>query len=176
MKSLKSLVIIGIAALAAAACSSSSSSREVKKVEGVTVTRSVVKDAAEDKCTAKIAVDGMSCAKMCGGSIKKCLKSIDGIRSAEIDFAENQDPDFATVEFDNKVVTEKEMITAIEKLNNGQYKVRSVEIVVSEVSYEKIDKSVDKKDEKPTSGKVTAFNTISIVIPNVFEILSAVIQ
>lgn len=139
----------------------------------VPVTRSVLKDAKEPKCTAKIAVEGMSCSKMCTGTIAGCLKKMDGVKSTEVYFdPERKTGDFATVEFDDKKVTEKEMIAAIEKLNDGQYKVKSVEIVVSEVSYEKIEEKSDKKEEqKSGSSKVTALNNISISVPSIFKIV-----
>ncbi|MES2629752.1 MAG: heavy-metal-associated domain-containing protein [Bacteroidota bacterium] len=145
----------------------------------VKVTRAVVKDANVQKCTAKIAVDGMSCSKMCTGAIEGCLKKIDGVKVTRVYFdPERKADDFAAIEFDDKKVTEKEMIAAIEKLNDGQYKVKSVEIVVSEVSYEKIDDKSDKKDEtKPAaSGKVTALNTITMAVPGIFAIVKRMIR
>lgn len=168
------LVLAAVAGILS--CSRGNTQTEVDQVEDVKITRSVVTDADASKCTAKITLDGMSCAKACGGKIKKCLKNIDGIKTADIHFdPERKTRNFATIEFDQKVVTEKEMIAAIEKLNNGQYKVKSVEIVVSEVSYEKIDKEEDKKGDKITS-KVTALNNISIAIPSIFGIVAKVIQ
>lgn len=169
------LKILLLAALSAGvyACSSSTE-QQVTDANGVKITRSVVKDADEAKCTAKIAVDGMSCSKMCTGAIAGCLKKMDGVKVADVYFDEaRKTDDFATVEFDDQKVTEKEMIAAIEKLNDGQYKVKSVEIVVSEVSYEKIEDKNEKKDEpvKSGSGKVTALNNICVAIPSVFSLL-----
>lgn len=157
------------------ACSTQPSEQVAENA--VPVTRSVVKDAKEPKCTAKIAVDGMSCSKMCTGSIAGCLKKMDGVKTTEVYFdPERKAGDFATVEFDEKKVTEKEMIAAIEKLNDGQYKVKSVEIVVSEVSYEKIEEKSHKKEEpKSGSSKVTALNNITIAVPSIFKIVEKVV-
>ncbi len=176
MKSFSKIVVIGFAVLVSA-CSSSSTEKTVAEDNGITITKTVVKDAPESKCTAKIAVDGMSCSVMCAGAIKGTLKKMDGVQVADVYFdPERKKSDFATIEFDNKKVTEKEMIAAIEKLNDGQYKVKSVEIVISEVSYQKIDEKLEKKDEKSPAPKVTAFNTISIVMPSIFAILDKVIR
>ncbi len=156
---------------------SGSSETETSVADGVKITRSVIKDADQEKCTAKIAVSGMSCSKMCTGAIRGCLKEMNGVKVTDIYFdPERKAGDFAKVEFDQNKVTEKEMIAAIEKLNNGQYKVKSVEIVVSEVSYEKID-DTDKKDEVKTlpAAKVTAFNNIKISIPGIFAVMARVI-
>lgn len=171
------IIILSSIVLSVFGCSNQPNG-QITEESGVKVTRSVVKGADEAKCTAKIAVDGMSCSKMCTGAIAGCLKKIDGVKVADIYFdPERKAGDFATIEFDDKKVTEKEMIAAIEKLNDGQYKVKSVEIVISEVSYEKIDDKSDKKED-PKSGavKVTAFNTITVAIPSLVAVIARVIQ
>lgn len=180
MKTLKYTAILLAFAVMAACSSSKSEEASSTEINGVKVTRTVVANADQAKCTAKIALDGMSCAMACGGSIKNCLKGIDGVKQADIFFdPERKAQDIATVEFDNKVVTEKEMIAAIEKLNDGQYKVKSVEIVVSEVSYEKINKEEPKKEEEPvktSTGKVVALQQITIALPTVFDVLTRIIR
>jgi len=158
------------------ACSGSES-KEVAVSNGVKITRSVIKDADQAKCTAKIALDGMSCSKMCTGAIAGCLKNMNGVKVTNIYFdPERKSGDFAKVEYDENKITEKEMIAAIERLNNGQYKVKSVEIVVSEISYEKIEDS-EKKEEVKTSpaAKVTAFNRVKIAIPGIFAVMARVL-
>lgn len=166
------LFVIGISSC------STNASEEVVVNDGVKITRSVIKDADEAKCTAKIAVDGMSCSKMCTGAIASCLKKMEGVKVNKIYFdPERKAADFADVEFDQHKISEKEMIAAIEKLNNGQYKVKSVEIVVSEVSYEKIDDSGKKEEVRSSpAAKVTAFNNIQISVPGIFAILGTVLS
>jgi len=180
MKAFQYLAYILAFSVLAACSSTSEQSKETADANGVKITRTVVKDANEAKCTAKIAVQGMSCAMACGGSIKNCLKGIDGVQKADVFFdPERKTDDVATVEFDNKVVTEKEMIAAIQKLNDGQYKVKSVEIVVSEVSYEKIKKDDSKKDDeviKGGNGKVVALKQITVAIPVVFDVLKRIVR
>ncbi len=170
-------LLITVAFAAVYACSTEPA-KQVSQEGDVKITRSVIADAPEAKCTAKIAVDGMSCSQMCTGAIKGCLKEIDGVKVADVYFdPERKAGDYATIEFDEKKITEKEMIAAIEKLNDGQYKVKSVEIVVSEVSYEKIEDKEDKKDDtKSGSSKVTALNNITVAIPSIFAILNKVVQ
>jgi len=147
------LLLLTLLAVVVYACSTNGSD-QVSDANGVKVTRSVVQDADEAKCTAKIAVDGMSCSKMCTGAIAGCLKKMEGVKATEIYFdPERKAEDFATIEYDEKKITEKEMIAAIEKLNDGQYKVKSVEIIV------------------------TAFNNIgNIAIPGILAVLETIIQ
>ena len=117
----------------------------------------------------------MSCEKMCGGMIKKCLKGIDGIKNANIDFDPERQADFATVEFEPKKVTEKEMIAAIQKLNNGAYKVQSIEIITSEITYEKLEDGSIEKTKKEKGPKVTALHTPSFQVPNIFGVLAKLV-
>lgn len=164
--------IIALAALVAC----SSQPEAVEHHGEVPVTRKVVENADVKKCTAKLAVEGMSCAMMCGNMIKKSLSGVNGVKTANIDFKHENKVDFAEVEFDEEVVTEKELVAAIEKLNDGQYKVKSVEITVSKTSYEKID-GEDEESDADDDGKITAFNQINeIHIPNVFDVFRIIIQ
>lgn len=145
---------------------------EENQEDKIAITQTVVKGDVE-KTTAKIALKGMSCEKMCGSMIKKCLKGIDGITDANIDFDPQRQDDFATVEFEPKKVTEKEMIAAIQKLNNGAYKVQSIEIITSEVTYEKLETEEPlDKTKKEKGAKVTAFHTPSFQVPNIFGVLA----
>ena len=153
------------------ACSDSGVNEDA--VDDVQVTRTVVDNADAPACKAKLAVEGMSCAVMCGGLIKKSLKSLHGVEIANVDFDKDQSVDFAEVEYDENLVTEKELIAAIQKLNNGQYKVKSVEIVVSKTSYKKTDAEEDKDDEN----KVSAFQQLdNVSIPNIFDVFRVIIQ
>lgn len=164
--------------IAAVTLAFSCSSEEKKELAGVKVSRSVVKNCAEEKCTAKIALDGMSCGQMCPKAINGCLAKIEGIKTSNVYFdPERKKDDFATIVYDEKKVTEKELIAAIEKLNDGQYKVKSVEIVVSEVSYEKLEDPKEKKEEiKAGSGKVATISNIVMAVPSVLAIVKRLIH
>ncbi|MGB0166486.1 MAG: hypothetical protein ACPF8V_06485, partial [Luteibaculum sp.] len=66
--------------------------------------------------------------------------------------------------------TEKELIAAIEKLNDGQYKVNSVEIVVTETSFEEIKEeegSLKKAEEQVLDKKIAL-----PALPNIFEVIN----
>jgi copper chaperone CopZ len=113
---------------------------------------------------------------MCTGAIKKSLASLDGVKNTAVYFdPERKNQDYATLEFDQQSVTEKELIAAIEKLNDGQYKVKSVEIVINEVSFEKIDDKADKKEIK-TTGKISAIPSIRIAVPSIMALLGRMLK
>ncbi len=177
MKIIHFLSVVSLAGLFTFCSSEQSANNTAEEAKEITITETTV-EGNEEKTTAKIALNGMSCEKMCGSMIKKCLRDIDGVKAADIDFDPVREGDFATVEFEPKKVTEKEMIAAIQKLNNGAYKVQSIEIVTTEVTYEKLDNNQEKEEESPKTdkgAKVSALHLPSFQVPNVFGVLTKIL-
>ncbi|HEY0978918.1 MAG TPA: heavy metal-associated domain-containing protein [Flavobacteriales bacterium] len=100
-----------------AASSVATTVKEVVITEGVPVT------------TADIAITGMTCEMMCGGSIKKALAKLPGVSSTEIAFQEGEEAvDRALVTYDPAKVNEAQLVSTIQALHEGQYKVVTVDI------------------------------------------------
>lgn len=76
---------------------------------------------------ADLGIEGMSCEMMCGGSIRKALAAL-GVDATEIKMNEGDGPDHAIVTYNEAKVTDAQMVEAIQKLYDGQYKVTSVNI------------------------------------------------
>jgi copper chaperone CopZ len=170
MKTLSRFSLASIVAVLMA-CSGSQPSEEISSEVEIT---KVVRKGEIGKAIARIGIKGMSCEMACGGAIKKCLKNIEGITTTDIEFDHSNETNLAEVTFDEKTVSEKEMIAAIEKLHDGQYKVKSVELVISETSYEKIEED-EEEDGKPL--EVSALpNAPRIVIPTIFSAISALVE
>ena len=170
---MRNLVFLSSLTILLFACSSNH--LEQQKTENIEVSKKVVKG-TEAKATAKIGINGMSCEMMCGGAIKKCLKGIKGVKDATIDFDQNNPVDVAEVDFDDSQVSEKELIAAIEKLNDGQYKVKSVELVITETSFEKIE---DEKNKDPDLKKkpleVSFFEQpVQFELPSIFSVAAKI--
>ncbi len=110
-----------------AACSSSTEKADVQSEVNVTYTDAVSEDG--EKYVASLAIDGMACEMMCGNKISSTLASINGVKHTEIEFNGAEEDNFAIVEYDVEVVSEGEMVKAVEALANGHYKVKSVEVV-----------------------------------------------
>ena len=70
---------------------------------------------------ANLEIDGMACEVMCGGKIKETLAGMTGVVSCDLDF----DKKLATVKFDNNSTSKNDMISVIQELNEGQFKVLS---------------------------------------------------
>lgn len=116
---------------------------------------------------ASLGIEGMSCEKMCGGAIKKALESTEGVISAKIDFDAENDIDVAIVEYRSTEIGDKELITVVNDLRNGIYKVRSVN-VETQVK-EKGAKSEEDEDR-------TAMIPSRVRLPSLMDLLSAVLN
>ena len=120
---------------------------------------------------ADLSIDGMSCEMMCGGSIKKALAKLPGVNSTEIKFVEGDDRDHAIVTYDESKVTDAEMIEAIQKLHDGQYKVLAVEIT-KQVQGTSEHSSVNAKDQK----RVNVSTPTIAVLPSILALLTQIMR
>ena len=99
-----------------------SSKEEKKEAEVVLSKKTIEGDTAQS--IAILNIEGMTCEVGCGGFITSKLKQMTGVLSAEVVFDKN----LAKVKFDDAKITENDIIAAIQKLNEGQYKVTKVEV------------------------------------------------
>lgn len=122
---------------------------------------------------ADLKIDGMTCAQMCGGSIKKALAALPGIASTEIKFG-SPDGDHAVVTYDPAAVTDAQMIEAIQALHEGQYKVLAVSIT----KQVKVEGSADEGENKGSaavSAEVQAAAATAVaVVPSILDLLSRI--
>ena len=110
---------------------------------------------------ASLGIEGMSCEMMCGGVIKKALEGTDGVISAEIQFDAEKDIDVAVVKYQSEKVKDAALISVVNELRDGLYKVRSVEVQTQ------VKEQADAS-EKDASGEVTA------LVPSKVKLLSLV--
>ena len=120
---------------------------------------------------ADLSIEGMSCEMMCGGSIKKALARLPGIASAEIKFVEGDERDHAIVTYDDSKVNDAEMIEAIQKLHDGQYKVLAVEITRQVPVAETTHSSVKVKDQKGVNISAPSITALPSILGLLTQIL-----
>ncbi len=77
---------------------------------------------------AHIEIEGMMCGEGCGGKIKKELKELDCVASANIEFDAENPVDIAVVEFDKSQCEEQAFVDKIQAIGDGNYHVKSVSI------------------------------------------------
>jgi len=111
-------------------------------------------------------VEGMVCSMGCGGSIRKELKGTNAVSRVEVDFDEDKEKQIVKITYDNRLISRKEIVDRIEKLNKGQF---SVDIIGSTV----VENSV-KGNESSENRKVNVSET-TFEIPNLLDILSAIV-
>jgi len=111
-------------------------------------------------------VEGMVCSMGCGGSIRKDLKSTGAVSRVEVDFDEEKEKQTVKISYDNSLITQKEIVQRIEKLNKGQFKVN----IIGSTS---IDNN-SKKQSKSESPNVNVAEK-SIELPNLLDILSSIV-
>ncbi len=147
------------------ACGTNTNDAETQVNSDIKIT--YVDDASADgaeKYVASLAIEGMSCEMMCGSKIASTLKDLDGVKQADIDFTEMGERSFAMVEFDSKVVSEKEMIAAVNAIADGIYQVKEVKVT----HYKPGAAANTTKVEK----EVASFQTkVRYKLPNVFSAL-----
>lgn len=112
----------------------------------------------EANATTKLALEGMTCEVGCAGTIEKTLNTTAGVKSCDVDF-ENK---IATIEFDNAQISDEEIKSIIEGLNDGQYKATFVNTSSSDIS------SSNNEDEISVSAPI-------IEIPNLFSALRTIL-
>ena len=139
---------------AASSCGSSSEQAEKASVEV----------SKENLSVADYAIEGMVCAMGCAGTIQKDVADLTGVVASNVDYEAGK----GHFEFDEAVISEKEIIAKIESIAEGQYKVN--QLVEEKASEEQIEP--DSVDE--AEGPKSALSNVSLPtfkIPNLFTLL-----
>lgn len=133
------LTIVLVAILALSSCNNSSCEKGESEV---TVNN---EDVVADSKT-KLAVDGMMCEMGCVSAIQNELRSTPGVASATVNF----EGSFATIEFDSKLVDEKQLIAAIEGIGDHAYTAKVFEegeVELVEEAEEVVEENVEEVEE-----------------------------
>lgn len=148
----------------ASSCENSSSAT-TETADNTEITYADAVADGNEKLVASLAIDGMSCEMMCGGKIAKTLKELEGVKDVEIDFTEIDKQSFAIVEYDSKVISEKEMIAAVNAIADGIYKVKAVKVTHYKLAVK--DAKVKDNNEEVASYKPV----VRYKLPNIFSAL-----
>lgn len=116
------------------------------------------------KTVADISIDGMTCEMGCVATVKSKLNGLKGIEGIEIDFDADRQIDFAHVEFDESIVSEKEMIETIQAIGDGLYSVTAVEV---------IDYKQKESQENETDGESVSYK---FEIPNILQVVDVLMK
>jgi copper chaperone CopZ len=109
------------------------------------------------------AIEGMVCAMGCAKTIQDEVADMDGVTACDVDFEEGK----AEIEFDQSIVSEKEIIAKIESIADGQYKVNEWVEKEKEEDVEEAEEEGNSENEET----VTEVKLPSFEIPNLFTLL-----
>jgi hypothetical protein len=68
-------------------------------------------------------VEGMVCKMGCGGSIRKELILTNAVSKVDIEYEDGAKKQTIKIHYDNKLITQSEIVRKLEKINKGQFKV-----------------------------------------------------
>ena len=112
---MKQLLIFGVLIFFINGCSS-----DVKKTEEPKEEVAVL---VEPNRILSLEIEGMVCKMGCGGAIRKGLTALDGVNRVTIDYDEERDEQFVTVQFDADIQDEEAIYAELETVNKGQFTV-----------------------------------------------------
>ena len=126
--------------------------------------KTAIEISSENLTIADYAIDGMVCAMGCAATIEKDIAALTGVVNANVDYEAGK----AHFEFDEAVISEKEIITKIENIADGQYKVKEW---VEEKNDEEVIEPDDVETSEESEGVLTNVSLPSFKIPNLFTLL-----
>ena len=129
-------IVLLFSVLLISACQSSSEQAALNKNN--TTEKPVL---AENKESASYKIEGMACEFGCAKFIEKKIADLNGIINFKVDFELSE----AKVTFDNSKISNDEIVEFVEKLNDGQYKIKRIENASSDANG-KMGSSAQVKD------------------------------
>ncbi len=138
------------------ACSNANSSSET------TLEKSVIDPAKVLAVDYKI--EGMTCKMGCAKTIEKTIAGLNGVAASSVNF----DAEKGHFEFDASIISEKEIISAIENVAD-QYKVSKWTEEANKEETKEIEVPSEAKNEDKSITNVRLIPTFKI--PNIFELL-----
>jgi hypothetical protein len=108
-------------------------------------------------------VEGMVCKMGCGGAIRKEMLQTKCVSRVEIDYQDGAEKQIIKVHFDDKLISESEIVKKLEKINKNQFKVYP------------IGTSQIESSSGSASNSVVNMSETEIELPNLIGILSSFI-
>ena len=157
------IITVFVITIFVAACSNE------KTVENAPVISERTIEGDEDKTSALIQLEGMSCEVGCAKYIQNKLAKLDGVTESDVLFEEKT----ARISYDPAKISVNEIVTQIHELNDGQYKVGKVDVektVKKQVSFQ--ENSSYKKSGNDEKIENVSYEPPfkSIAFPNIFNL------
>ena len=168
---MKSIALILTLLLVVLSCSSEPKVIHIKTVKG----KKELAPKVMANTLLTLEIEGMTCEMGCGGSIRKELKATGGVQRVKYDFLEGRKVQTATISFDNKKVSSKQMIGIITQMNDKQFTVgKSIEESINSTKNELSPKSSSKTETSNDEASVD-LSQEKMGLANIFEILAGTV-
>lgn len=125
--------------------------------------------AIQPNSLADISIRGMVGEVDCVGSVKKLLSAMMGVTEIEIDFRSESEINHAMVKFDNTKINDRDIVVAIEKLNDGAFSVEDIEV---KRLNEKTVGSKKKSEEKEVTSTQSSSENAGFALPNILDVFN----
>jgi copper chaperone CopZ len=117
-----------------------------------------------------VGIEGMSCEMACGGSIRTNLRSTGAVARVQYDFEEGRDVQTAFISFNDEKISEEEILSIIETINEKQFK-----------THNHSTQEINSGENTPNSPADNGSSKVDVAegnyrIPNLFHILSNIIH
>ena len=106
-------------------CSNETEVEHIKTVKGAGKKNKITVNA---NTMVQLQIEGMSCEKGCGGTIRKALKGTGAVKSVRYDFQEGRAFQYANVELDSNKIVLDSIKGIITSLNENQFNIKSMQL------------------------------------------------
>ena len=158
--------------VALAACGEAAVPVADTKADPVRAVNEVLISSGTPVTMADLSIDGMTCAMGCGNTIKSALVKLPGVSGAEVGFTEAGVTNHVVVTYDPGMVSDADMVMAVQGLNNGDYKVVAVGITKQVL---KTGASEAAPVEAPAESKVNAAIG-NVALPSLVALLQRLVR
>lgn len=174
---MKKLIYFAAFAVATAACTNAPETASNESAAAGSMPEIEVVEVSTNGTTADFSIEGMSCEMNCVSSVKSTLADMEGVTNIDFpDFSGDNDVNHGMVSFDAEKVTPEEMVAAIQKLYDGQYKVKHVKVEkgngIETGGSPATEENVEEVAPAETAGAVST--STSFEMPNLFDMFTKV--
>lgn len=132
--------------------------------------KSTINSVINANSLADISISGVVNEVKCVSSIKKLLSAMVGVTEIELNFNVQNHINHAVIKYDSHVINDQQMVSAIEKLNNGAYKVGDIEI--KKLAEKSISAKKKSEEKEITFSNSSSSNSGGFALPNILDVFN----
>ncbi len=143
MKKINIILVLFLSTLIFTACNKTCDKQKKHKKEHAHTENTELNENVEPNTESLIAVEGMVCAKGCVGLIQDELNSINGVKSAKVNYEQEE----AVIDYDSTLVTQKELIDKINTIADHKYKATLIKTIALDNENESVKDEMNQTED-----------------------------